>query len=154
AAGPGNTIDLASVRCSVVIAARDEQTRIEQTVVHLLAQRGVALEVVVIDDRSTDKTPEIVAKLAREDPRLRLIRVNSVPEGWLGKCYACHVGASTATGEWILFTDADCWLKPEVVAQALFMANREGVDHIALTPGLAACSLGTQAWHLAFLISM
>jgi glycosyltransferase involved in cell wall biosynthesis len=120
----------------------------------LLAQRGVEVEIIVVDDRSTDKTGEIIERLAEEDPRVRLLRVNSLPEGWLGKCHACHVGAEAATGEWILFTDADCWLKPDVVARAVCVAEREQADHIALTPGLATSSVGTQAWHLAFLISM
>ena len=64
------------------------------------------------------------------------VRVDALPDGWLGKCHACHVGASAATGEWILFTDADCWLKPDVIARALRVADREAVDHITLTPGV------------------
>ncbi|HZR19892.1 MAG TPA: glycosyltransferase family 2 protein [Verrucomicrobiae bacterium] len=141
-------------RCSVVIAARDEQPRIEQTVRHLLAQQHVQVEVITVDDRSSDGTGEILKLLSKEDPRLRIIRVDRLPDGWLGKCHACHLGAQAATGNWILFTDADCWLKPEVLARALSVAEREGADHIALTPGLATSSLGTRAWHLAFLISM
>jgi cellulose synthase/poly-beta-1,6-N-acetylglucosamine synthase-like glycosyltransferase len=149
-----STFKPAQACCSVVIAARDEQMRIEQTILHLRAQRGVEVEIIVVDDRSTDKTGEIIERLAGEDPRVRLLRVKSLPEGWLGKCHACHVGAEAATGEWILFTDADCWLKPDVVARAVWVADRERADHIALTPGLATSSVGTQAWHLAFLISM
>jgi glycosyltransferase involved in cell wall biosynthesis len=152
--GSGDGSDADRVRCSVVIAARDEQSRIEQTVLHLLAQQGIGLEVIVIDDRSTDKTGEMVRKLAEKDGRVKLLRVNNLPEGWLGKCYACHLGAEAATGEWILFTDADCWIKADVLARALCVCESQGVDHISLTPGLAKCSLGTQAWHLAFLISM
>jgi glycosyltransferase involved in cell wall biosynthesis len=154
ATGSGDGSDPARVRCSVVIAARDEEPRIEQTVLHLLAQQRVEIEVIVVDDRSKDKTGERVRKLAEKDPRVRLIRVNNLPEGWLGKCHACHLGAEAATGEWILFTDADCWLKADVVARAACVSESQGVDHIALTPGLAKCSLGTQAWHLAFLISL
>jgi len=151
---PTRSDDVARVSCSVVIAARDEESRIEQTVIRLLAQQGVELEIIVVDDRSTDKTGEIVRKLAEQDSRVRLRRIDSLPEGWLGKCHACHVGASIGTGDWILFTDADCWLKPDVLARALSIAQRNNIDHIALTPGLATPSLGTQAWHLAFLISM
>jgi glycosyltransferase involved in cell wall biosynthesis len=144
----------ARVRCSVVIAARDEQMRIEQTVRHLLAQEKVDIEVIVVDDRSSDNTGEILRALAAQDPRVRVIRVDVLPEGWLGKCHACHTGAENATGAWILFTDADCWLKPDVLARAVSVAEQEGVDHVALTPGPTAESLGPQAWHLAFLISM
>jgi len=91
--------EVARVSCSVVIAARDEESRIEQTVIRLLAQQGVELEIIVVDDRSTDKTGEIVRKLAEQDSRVRLRRIDSLPEGWLGKCHACHVGASIGTGD-------------------------------------------------------
>jgi glycosyltransferase involved in cell wall biosynthesis len=143
-----------AVRCSIVVAARDEEARIESTVRHLLAQAGVTIEVIVVDDRSTDRTSEILRRLAAEDARVRVQRVDVLPEGWLGKCHACHLGARAATGDWILFTDADCWLKPDVVARALSVADRERADHITLTPGIAPETLGAQAWHLAFLMSL
>ena len=85
---------------------------------------------------------------------MRATRVEHLPEGWLGKSHACHVGASVATGDWLLFTDADCWLKPDVIARALRVAARDAADHITLTPGVAAETLGAQAWHLAFLGSL
>src|SRR3954452_13253827 len=122
-------------RCSIIVAARDEESRIEGTIRHLLALRDVDAEFIVVDDRSVDGTPEILRRLAAEDSRLQIKRVDSLPEGWLGKCHACHVGASAATGEWLLFTDADCWLKPDVLARALRLAQREGAEHLTLTPG-------------------
>ncbi len=142
------------MRCSVIVAARDEDARLEATVRHLLAQRHVALEVIVVDDRSTDATGDILRRLASEDTRVRATRVEHLPDGWLGKSHACHVGASVATGDWLLFTDADCWLKPDVIARALRVAARDAADHITLTPGVAAETLGAQAWHLAFLGSL
>jgi glycosyltransferase involved in cell wall biosynthesis len=142
------------IRCSVVIAARDEEARIEQTVRHLLAQRGVELDIIVVDDRSADRTGEILRRLAKDDARLQVKRVEVLPDGWLGKCHACHVGASAATGDWILFTDADCWLKPDVIARALRLAEREEVDHVTMSPGTVIESSGTRAWHLLFLTSL
>ena len=109
----------AEVRCSVVIAARDVAARIEATVRRLLAQSGVAVEVIVVDDRSTDGTGEILRRLAAEDSRVRTERVDVLPEGWLGKCHACQRGAGAATGEWILFTYADSWLRPDLIARTL-----------------------------------
>ena len=141
-------------RCSVVVAARDEEARIEQTIRHLLAQREVELDIIVVDDRSADRTSEILQRLAKEDARVQVKRVDVLPDGWLGKCHACHVGASAATGDWILFTDADCWLKLDVIARALRVAERAGVDHITLVSGLAAGSVGLRASHLMFLISL
>jgi glycosyltransferase involved in cell wall biosynthesis len=142
------------VQCSVIVAARDEESRIEDTVRHLLAQRGVHLEVIVVDDRSTDRTGEIIGRLIRHDDRVRTQRVHELPDGWLGKCHACHLGAASARGDWLLFTDADCWLRPDVIARALLVAERDGADHVTLTPGIDAKSLGAQAWHLAFLITL
>ena len=143
-----------AARCSVIVAARDEEARLEGTVRHLLAQRHVELEVIVVDDRSTDATADILRRLASEDTRVRATRVDRLPDGWLGKSHACHVGASAATGDWLLFTDADCWLKPDVMARALRVAARDAADHVTLTPGVAAETLGAQAWHLAFLGSL
>jgi glycosyltransferase involved in cell wall biosynthesis len=142
------------VRCSVVIAARDEEARIEQTIRHLLAQRGVEAEFIVVDDRSTDGTSEILQRLAKEDARLQVKRVDALPEGWLGKCHACHIGASAATGEWILFTDADCWLKSDVIARALRVVERDEADHVTISPGTVIESFGARAWHLLFLTSL
>jgi len=142
------------IRCSVIIAARDEEARIEQTLRHLLAQREVDAQYIVVDDRSTDRTSEILRRLAKEDARVQVNRVDVLPEGWLGKCYACHVGALAATGEWLLFTDADCWLTPDVIARAVRLAERDGVDHVTLTSGLSTKRPGLQALHLAFLMSV
>ncbi len=179
--------------CSIVVAARDEEARIEETVRRLLAQRGVELELIVVDDRSTDRTGEILNQLAKEDPRLSVIRVESLPEGWLGKCHACHVGAlaairedsarqdsraecpdgarsiaprdvvsapsgamlrGPARPEWILFTDADCWSKPDVLLRALRVAEREQADHVTLSSGLAVASPGLRAGSLLFHLSI
>src|SRR5882762_3399618 len=154
ATGPALSSPSEGVRCSVVIAARDEETRIEGTVRRLMAQRGVEAEFFIVDDRSTDRTGEILRQLAKEDARVKLKRVEVLPDGWLGKCHACHVGASAATGDWILFTDADCWLKPDVIARAVQVAEREGADHVTMTPGPVIESLGARAWHLLFLTSL
>jgi glycosyltransferase involved in cell wall biosynthesis len=143
-----------AIQCSVVVAARDEESRIEKTVCHLLAQHDVRLEVIVVNDRSTDRTEEILGRMAKDDDRLRMLTIHELPGGWLGKCNACHRGAATAKGDWILFTDADCWLEPDVISRALRVADRDGVDHVTLTPGINAESAGARAWHLAFLISL
>lgn len=141
-------------RCSVVIAARDEEERIEGTVTHALAVTGVELEVIVVDDRSTDRTNEILRRLAAKDERLQVLRIDILPDGWLGKSHACHVGASQAKGDWLLFTDADCWLKHDVVLRAIRVAGSAGVDHITLTPGVSPITVGARAWHLAFISSV
>ena len=141
------------IHCSVIVAARDEEGRIEQTVRSLLAQRGVEVELIVVDDRSTDRTGDILEQLAKEDSRLRVVSINFLPERWLGKCHACHVGASAAKGEWILFTDADCWSKPDVLLRAIRAAELECADHVTLTPGPTAPNVGVRATALLFHLS-
>lgn len=88
-----------TIRCSIVVAARNEQTRVEHTVRRLLAQTHVEVELIVVNDQSTDRTGEILKQLAREDSRLKVIHITELPDGWLGKCHACHIGAKAATRE-------------------------------------------------------
>jgi len=121
-------------RVSVIMAARNEERRIERAVRGLLAQRGIEAEIVVVDDRSDDRTAEILARLAAEDSRLRVLRVDELPRGWLGKPHACELGAREASGEWLLFTDADAWLRPELIARAVGAAAAERAEHVCLMP--------------------
>ena len=144
----------AEARVSVIVPARDEADTIETSVRRLLAQRGAAIEVIVVSDRSVDATPAIVARLAGEDPRVRLVEVSTLPERWLGKTHALHLGSQAATGDWLLFTDADCLLRPDVIARALRVAARDGVEHVALTPAPITATVGGYAWHYVFLAGL
>jgi Glycosyl transferase family 2 len=141
-------------RVSVVIAARDEEERIGMTAHRLLAQQGVEIEVIAVDDRSTDRTGEILCGIAATDPRLKVLRVDALPEGWLGKCHACHLGAHAATGEWILFTDGDISMKPDVLARALEVALAEDFDHVCLLFGMSHGTLAGKACHLVATMSL
>ena len=135
---------------TVILAARDEEERIENTLRHLLEIRDVDLEIVVVDDRSRDRTPEILDRVCRENPRVHRIRVDKLPDGWLGKCHACQLGAAKAQGHWLLFTDADCWIQPDVLSRAIQTALREKADHLALTPGIPPDHLSGMAWHCTY----
>jgi glycosyltransferase involved in cell wall biosynthesis len=99
---------------SVVLAARDEELSVRESVGSMLAQDySGMLEVIAVDDRSADRTGEILDDLAREHRyRLRVLHVESLPVGWLGKTYALNTGAAQAAGEWLLFTDADVRFSP------------------------------------------
>lgn len=121
---------------SVVVPARDEAARIGAAVERLLGQRGVPLEIVVVDDRSQDETSAIVRAISERDPRVRLERVDELPAGWLGKPHACERGARAARGEWILFTDGDVLLDSDVLARALAAARGEGAEHVTITAHL------------------
>src|SRR5262245_35697467 len=139
-------------RVSVVIAARDEERRIETTVRGLLAQEDVDLEVIAVDDRSTDGTGEILRRVGAADRRLTVVRVDELPDGWLGKCHALHVGAQRVTSEWLLFTDGDVWMKPDVVARAIAAAER--VDHVCLLFGMSHGTPAGRACHLLATMSL
>jgi glycosyltransferase involved in cell wall biosynthesis len=145
---------------SVVITARDEAERIESTVRAVLRQHYPALECVVVDDRSTDGSGAILDRLAAEMApaetgggaaggaaadggagRLRVVHVAAVPDGWLGKCNACRVGAERSHGEWILFMDGDVdLLKDDLLARVLAHAAANALDHVALIPDLRPMS--------------
>jgi hypothetical protein len=127
-------------RLSVVVAARDEAAAIERTVRSLLAQRHLAVEIIAVDDRSSDPTGDILERLAAAPPaggegRLVVVRVRELPSGWLGKCHACHVGAARARGDWILFMDGDVTIDPEdLLARLVAIADAERIDHLAVLP--------------------
>jgi hypothetical protein len=146
--------DAAATRVSIVVAARDEAEGLEASVRGFLAQRDVPIEVIVASDRSVDGTVAIVRRLAAEDARVRLVEIAALPERWLGKTHALHLGARVATGDWLLFTDADCHLSPDVIARALRLAARDRVDHVALTPSPITATIGGYAWHYVFLASL
>jgi glycosyltransferase involved in cell wall biosynthesis len=135
---------------TVVVTACDEAGAIEQTVRRLMAQRYPRLEVVIVDDRSTDGTGEILDRLAasvtRPSPVLRVIHVRDLPAGWIGKCHACSVGAAQGTGDWILFTDGDVSLIPDdLLARIMRLVGRERLDHVALFPDMGPMDLAHYA---------
>lgn len=104
-------------RVSVLIPARDEATTIERCVRAALGGTQAPDEVLVYDDGSTDGTAEILAELAAEEPRLRLVRGGELPAGWIGKPHACHRLAAEASGDVLVFVDADTVLEPSGLAR-------------------------------------
>lgn len=135
---------------TILVAARDEEQEIEAATRSFLAQRLPRLQVVVVDDRSRDRTSEILARLAAEDPRLAVVRVDERPAGWLGKCNALARGLERATGDWVLMTDGDVKLHPDCLARAVAWCERERVDHLALFPHLQADSYWHESLHAFF----
>lgn len=122
---------------AVVVAARDEAGRIEETVARLVAQQGVDLRIVVADDRSADATPDILARFAAQHENLDVERIDELPPDWLGKCHALHRGAQRAgehNPDWLLFIDADVWLAKDAVARAVSASERSECAHVTLLP--------------------
>lgn len=117
---------------SVLIPARNEEKAIGESVQSLLAQTYPSLEIIVIDDESTDQTAAIVEELAKTDSRLKLLRGQPITPEWVGKCHALTQGVSLAKGTWLLFTDADVIHAPESVSSAMTYAMNHRVDLLTL----------------------
>lgn len=133
---------------SIVVAARDEERHIAAAVTALLRQRYPEFELIVVDDRSRDRTSEILAPLTHLHPRLRVVRVDDLPSGWLGKNHALHVGAGHASGEYILFADGDVFLAQDALARAVRLMQLERADHLAVAPDMIL-----PTWPLALVVN-
>ncbi len=117
---------------SVIVPARNEADSIEAGLRSLLAQNYPRLEVVAINDGSTDETPAILDQIASEDPRVRVIHDPPLPEGWQGKANAIWQGvhASDAEYPWLLLTDADAIFGPDALRNAIAIAEKETLDFL------------------------
>lgn len=111
---------------SVLIPARNEEANIGPAVAAILASRGVALEVVVLDDASTDGTRAVLDAI--EDSRLRVLAAPPLPPGWSGKQHACHVLSRYARHEMLVFVDADVRLAPDALSRMAGYMQRSGAD--------------------------
>ncbi len=127
---------------SILIPVRDEEGQVEAAVRAACAQAGL-VEVVVLDDGSTDATPGILARLGRELPRLRIVTGAPIPEGWAGKAWACwQLASEHARHEWLLFVDCDVRLHPDAARRALAAARAESVPFLTAFPRQITASFG------------
>ncbi len=123
-------------RVSVIFAARNEATTLLQAVPTMLALDYPDFEVIAVNDRSEDRTGDLLEQLAAANPRLKVVHVTELPEGWLGKNHALAEGSTQATGDWILFTDADIHFTPGTLQRAVAYARAQTLDHLAAVPRL------------------
>jgi hypothetical protein len=123
-------------RVSLIVPARNEAETLGPAMRSRLTEGYPALEVVLVDDRSTDGTGPVVDAIAAEDPRVRAVHLTSLPAGWLGKLHAMREGLRLATGEWLLFSDADVHLAPGTLRRAVSYAEAQGLDHLSILPQL------------------
>jgi glycosyltransferase involved in cell wall biosynthesis len=135
---------------SVVVAARNEGRHIERAATSLTALDYPRLEIIIVDDRSTDETGAILDRLSARHPNLRVTHVSELPPGWLGKNHALFVGASEASGELLLFTDADVVFEPTALKRAVTLMRQEGLDHLAAIPHAVAPGFALGAAVAAF----
>ena len=124
-------------RVSIIVPACNEQADIEQTLNQLLTLDYDNYEVIAVNDRSTDQTGQIMDRVAasvQAHGLLQVIHIRQLPAGWLGKTHAMWTAAKQATGEWLLFTDADVLFKPDSIRRALAYAEAANADHVVLFP--------------------
>ncbi|TEX51582.1 MAG: hypothetical protein B7C55_04880 [Actinomycetales bacterium mxb001] len=124
-------------RVSVLLPARDEAGRITPTLRSLLAQEGLPdLEILVLDDGSTDGTGDVVRQIVGTDPRVKVIDGpdDPPPPGWLGKSWACHRLSQEATGDVLVFVDADVDLTPRAIASTIHQMREAGLDLLSPYP--------------------
>jgi glycosyltransferase involved in cell wall biosynthesis len=121
---------------SIIVPARNEEDHIARTLTQLLQLDYDNYEVIAVNDRSSDRTGEVMDRVASaaEPDRLRIIHVSALPPNWLGKAHAMWTGAKQAGGEWILFTDADVLFRPDALTRTMSYAVAENADHVVLFP--------------------
>ena len=123
-------------RVSMIVPARDEERAIGTAVGSLLAQDYPDYEVIVVNDRSIDRTGEILASLPDPAKRMRVLAGSDPPRGWLGKPHALWLGAGQATGELLLFVDADVHYRPQTLTEAVAAMQALKADFLCLLPRL------------------
>jgi chlorobactene glucosyltransferase len=126
---------------SILVPARDEEDNIGDCLESLRKQDYPSFEILVLDDNSTDRTGEIVSRIAAIDNRVKLIQGAPLPEGWSGKPFACHQMAKRAKGDWLLFVDADTTHAPNMLKSVLPLAAASKVSMLSGFPRQIADSL-------------
>jgi glycosyltransferase involved in cell wall biosynthesis len=135
--------DSGEPRVTIIVPARNEEDHIRETLTRLLALEYSNYEIMAVNDRSTDRTGQIMDEVASGDAnagefacakRLRVIHISELPAGWLGKTHAMWTAAKQASGDWLLFTDADVRFKPDALRRGIAYAEAEKADHVVLFP--------------------
>jgi hypothetical protein len=127
---------------SIVFAARDEEEKLPGALDKFLALDYPRYEVIAVDDRSEDGTAEILKTATQRDARVKYVRVNTLPAGWLGKPHAMQRAYEQASGEWLVFTDADVHFSPDLLRRSVALAQREGWDHLTLLSSAEMHTIG------------
>lgn len=123
-------------KLSLIVPACNEAQTIEAAMQSKLAQDYPNLEIILINDRSTDDTGAAMERMAQKDLRVKVLHIAELPSGWLGKVNALEQGVKLASGEWLLFSDADVSLAPHTLRKAVAYALQQGLDHLPILPQL------------------
>jgi len=143
---------------SILVAARDEAGGLRQAIPSLLAQDYPNYEVIVVNDRSRDATPQILEEFARQHQNLKVLQVSELPKGWLGKSHALTEAYKQAGGDWLAFTDADVHLAPDLLRRAMALVQEKRWDHLSVLYFLELAGLWEKAiasfWFLWAILRM
>ncbi|MHC4068391.1 MAG: glycosyltransferase family 2 protein [Planctomycetota bacterium] len=137
-------------KVSIIVPARNEERNIEQALRSLLSQDYEDLEILVVDDRSSDRTGQIIDSVATDDTRVKVIHLTQLPSAWIGKNHALNYAAERATGQFLLFTDADVIMSPNTVRRAITYAVSRHIDHLSLWPEVKMPTLVLKAFAILF----
>jgi glycosyltransferase involved in cell wall biosynthesis len=124
-----------SPRVTIIVPARNEERAIGEALSRLLTLDYSNYEVIAVDDRSTDTTGKIMDEIALSSHgKLKVLHAKELPPGWMGKAHAMWSAAKQASGDWLLFTDADVMFRPDCLRRAIAYAETEQADHLVLFP--------------------
>lgn len=121
-------------KLSVVVPARNEADSLEPAIRTLIEEDYPDLEIILLDDRSTDETGRIIDRIAAADARVKAVHITELREGWLGKVNALDRGLAESTGRFVLFTDADVHFQTGTLRKAIAYCEHQGLDHLAAFP--------------------
>jgi glycosyltransferase involved in cell wall biosynthesis len=113
---------------------RNEEEHIARALQSVCEQDYTHYRVLVINDRSIDKTPEVLQQLSARYPHLQIVHITGLPDGWLGKNFAMYSGAASSSEEFILFTDADVLFEKDTVRKAMRFVTHHTLDHLTIIP--------------------
>ncbi|PAE36683.1 glycosyltransferase [Bacillus sp. 7884-1] len=145
---------------SIIIAAKDEEKSIVQTLKSLIHQKYENIEIIVVNDRSTDNTAINIENFMKEIKNqgfnldIKVIHIHELPTGWLGKNYALLQGYLAASGTYFLFTDADIQFSPDTIGSAMVYFQKNKVDHLTLLPYLKSREFWLRGFIHLFIFSL
>jgi glycosyltransferase involved in cell wall biosynthesis len=123
---------------AIIVAVRNEEEDVEKALQSLCNINYTNHRLIVVNDRSTDRTAEILSRF--DHPKLTIITIDNLPEGWLGKNNALYQGYLNSTEEWLLFTDADVEYHPDAISRAFGYVEKHKLDHLSILPDIRSRS--------------
>ncbi len=129
-----NVVGNSTTKISLLIPARNEENNIEECVLSVLQQGGAVAEILIYNDHSEDRTGEILTRLSQQYPQIAVVPCRPLLPGWCGKNFACAQLASAASGDWLLFIDADVRLAPNAISSILAEARARNLTFLSCWP--------------------